>query len=156
MSETKRTEIGTLGEFGLIDRVTGNWPLFQQSTLTGIGDDAAVLDGGGDQAILISTDMMIEGIHFDLAYHPLGHLGYKAIIVNLSDICAMNGTPTHVLVSVGISNRFSVEAVEEIYAGIRHAWPSPISTRPAFSSPASASNFGPLRGRVFSCLMEFL
>jgi thiamine-monophosphate kinase len=121
MSETKRTEIGTLGEFGLIDRVTGNWPLFQQSTLTGIGDDAAVLDGGGDQAILISTDMMIEGIHFDLAYHPLGHLGYKAIIVNLSDICAMNGTPTHVLVSVGISNRFSVEAVEEIYAGIRHA-----------------------------------
>jgi thiamine-monophosphate kinase len=65
MSETKRTESGTLGEFGLIDRVTGNWPLFQQSTLTGIGDDAAVLDGGGDQAILISTDMMIEGIHFD-------------------------------------------------------------------------------------------
>jgi thiamine-monophosphate kinase len=120
MSETQRTEIGNLGEFGLIERITANWPLFQKNTLQGIGDDAAVLDGG-DDAILVSTDMMIEGIHFDLAYHPLSHLGYKAIIVNLSDICAMNGTPMQVLVSVAISNRFSVEAVEELYAGIRQA-----------------------------------
>ena len=120
MSETTRTEIGTLGEFGLIDRITANWPHFHQDTLTGVGDDAAVLDGG-DHAILVSTDMMVEGIHFDLSYHPLKHLGYKAIIVNLSDICAMNGIPRQVLVSVGISNRFSVEAVEELYAGIRHA-----------------------------------
>jgi len=120
MSESKRTEIGTLGEFGLIDRVTADWPLFQPTTIKGIGDDAAILDGG-DHAILVSTDMMIEGIHFDLAYHPLKHLGYKAIIVNLSDICAMNGVPQQVLISVGISNRFSVEAVEELYAGIRHA-----------------------------------
>lgn len=118
--ENTRTEIGTLGEFGLIDRLTKDWPLFHQSTLKGIGDDAAVIDRG-DDAILVTTDLLIEGIHFDLAYHPLKHLGYKSIIVNLSDIYAMNGRAEQVFVSVGISNRFSVEAMEELYAGIRVA-----------------------------------
>ncbi|HLF64995.1 MAG TPA: thiamine-phosphate kinase [Saprospiraceae bacterium] len=120
MSETKRTEIGTLGEFGLIDRLTQDWPLYHHNTLKGVGDDAAVLNDGVE-AILVTTDMLIEGIHFDLAYHPLKHLGYKSIIVNLSDIYAMNGHAEQVFVSVGISNRFSVEAIEELYAGIRVA-----------------------------------
>jgi thiamine-monophosphate kinase len=115
-----RTEISTLGEFGLIDHLTSNWPLFHPSTLKGIGDDAAVIDGG-DEAIVVTTDMLIEGIHFDLAYHPLKHLGYKSVIVNLSDIYAMNARAEQVFVSIGISNRFSVEALEEIYAGIRVA-----------------------------------
>jgi thiamine-monophosphate kinase len=120
MANSNRTEISTLGEFGLIDRLTQHWPLFHDSTITGIGDDAAVLDGG-DESILVSTDMLIEGIHFDLAYHPLKHLGYKSIVVNLSDICAMNGRAEQVFVSIGISNRFSVEALEELYSGIRIA-----------------------------------
>ncbi len=120
MSDTKRTEIGTLGEFGLIDRLTQDWPQYHKNTLKGVGDDAAVIDDG-DEGILVTTDMLIEGIHFDLAYHPLKHLGYKSIIVNLSDIYAMNGHAEQVFVSVGISNRFSVEAMEELYAGIRAA-----------------------------------
>ena len=120
MTEPKRTEISSLGEFSLIDRLTQNWPQYHASTIKGVGDDAAVLDGG-DEAILVTTDMLIEGIHFDLAYHPLTHLGYKAIIVNLSDIYAMNGRAEQVFVSIGISNRFSVEALEELYAGIRAA-----------------------------------
>jgi thiamine-monophosphate kinase len=119
-NEQMRTEISTLGEFGLIARLTDSWPRYQQSTLTGVGDDAAVI-ADGENGILVTTDMLIEGIHFDLAYHPLRHLGYKAVVVNLSDICAMNGLPEQVFVSIGISNRFSVEAVEEIYAGIRAA-----------------------------------
>ena len=120
MTEPKRTEISSLGEFSLIDRLTQNWPQYHASTIKGVGDDAAVLDGG-DEAILATTDMLIEGIHFDLAYHPLTHLGYKAIIVNLSDIYAMNGRAEQVFVSIGISNRFSIEALEELYAGIRAA-----------------------------------
>ncbi len=120
MAEEKRTEISTLGEFGLIERLTGGWPRLQDSTLMGIGDDAAVLDAG-DHAMLVTTDILIEGIHFDLMYHPLKHLGYKAVVVNLSDIYAMNGTPEQVFVSIGISSRFSVEAMEELYSGIRAA-----------------------------------
>lgn len=118
---TPRTEIATLGEFGLIDRITGSFVNRQPSTIKSVGDDAAVLDTGGDKLTLVTTDMLIEGIHFDLLYCPLKHLGYKSVIVNLSDICAMNGMPTQITVSIGISNRFSVEAVEELYAGIQAA-----------------------------------
>lgn len=120
-SSTSRTEIGQLGEFGLIDRLTSPFIPHQSSTVKGIGDDAAVLDTGGDQFTLVSTDMLVEGIHFDLMYTPLKHLGYKSVVVNLSDIYAMNGTPTQITVSIGISNRFSVEALEEIYSGIQLA-----------------------------------
>ena len=115
-----RTEIGEIGEFGLIERVAGAFPLLQPSTLYGVGDDAAVIDNG-DQLTVISTDLLIEGVHFDLMYFPLKHLGYKAVVVNLSDIYAMNATPKQITVSIALSNRFSVEAVEELYAGIRAA-----------------------------------
>ncbi|MEO5906548.1 MAG: thiamine-phosphate kinase, partial [Saprospiraceae bacterium] len=115
-----RTDIGQLGEFGLIDRIAAKTKITREDTLRGIGDDAAVLDYGG-QPVIVTTDLLIEGIHFDLMYHPLKHLGYKAIIVNLSDICAMNAIPKHVTVSLAISNRFSVEAIDEIYEGIRIA-----------------------------------
>ncbi len=114
------TDVSTLGEFGLIDRISSLTRLTRKDTLKGIGDDAAVLDYGGDP-VIVTTDLLIEGIHFDLMYHPLRHLGYKAIIVNLSDICAMNAIPRHVTVSIAISNRFSVEAVDELYEGIRIA-----------------------------------
>lgn len=116
----ERTEIGALGEFGLIRHLTSELVTRQPSTLLGVGDDAAVIDAG-DKRVLISTDMLCEGVHFDLSYTPLKHLGYKAIIVNLSDICAMNAVPTQVTVSLALSNRFSVEAVEELYAGMRKA-----------------------------------
>jgi thiamine-monophosphate kinase len=118
--KAKRTEIGSLGEFGLIDRLSKPFYVRQPSTVKGIGDDAAVIDSG-EYYTIISTDLLIEGIHFDLMYHPLKHLGYKAVIVNLSDIYAMNAQPTQITVSIGISNRFSVEAVEELYAGIKSA-----------------------------------
>ncbi len=114
------TDVSTLGEFGLIDRINLKNKISRQDTLKGIGDDAAVLDYGGDP-VIVTTDLLVEGIHFDLMYHPLRHLGYKAIIVNLSDICAMNAIPRHVTVSIAISNRFSVEAVDELYEGIRIA-----------------------------------
>lgn len=113
----ERTNIEKLGEFGLIDHLTKNIKLTQKSSIKGIGDDAAVLDFGGKKT-LISTDMLLEGIHFDLAYTPLKHLGYKAIQVNLSDIYAMNGTATQVTVSIGMSSRFPLEAIEELYEGI--------------------------------------
>src|ERR1700753_3427553 len=113
----EKTNIETLGEFGLIDHLTKNIVLVQKSTLKGVGDDAAVLDFGGKR-VLISTDMLLEGIHFDLAYTPLKHLGYKAIQVNLSDIYAMNGMATQVTVSIGMSSKFPLEAVEELYKGI--------------------------------------
>lgn len=113
----ERTNLEELGEFGLISYLTKNFALSQQSTLKGVGDDAAVLDALGKK-VLISTDMLLEGIHFDLAYTPLKHLGYKAIQVNLSDICAMNAIPTQVTVSIGLSSRFPLEAVEELYEGI--------------------------------------
>ena len=116
----ERTEISDLGEFGLIRRLTKDWPTHQPSTLRGVGDDAAVLDPGG-QRVVMSTDMLCEGVHFDLSYAPLKHLGYKAVVVNLSDVCAMNAKPTQVVVGLGLSNRFSVEAVEDLYAGIRLA-----------------------------------
>jgi thiamine-monophosphate kinase len=113
----EKTNIEELGEFGLIDHLTNNIKIGQQSTLKGVGDDAAVLDFK-NKKVLVSTDMLLEGIHFDLAYTPLKHLGYKAIQVNLSDIYAMNGTAAQVTVSIGISSKFSLEAVEELYEGI--------------------------------------
>lgn len=119
-NETSRTDVNTLGEFGLIDHLTRNFPLRQISSVKGIGDDAAVIENGSFCTV-VSTDMLVEGIHFDLAYTPLKHLGYKAVVVNLSDICAMNAMPKQITVSIAISNRFSVEALDELYAGIRAA-----------------------------------
>ena len=113
----QRTSIAQLGEFGLIDHLTKNFEINQESTLKGIGDDAAVLDFGTRKTV-VSTDLLIEGVHFDLAYMPLKHLGYKAVVVNLSDICAMNAKPTQITVSVAVSNRFPLEALEELYEGI--------------------------------------
>jgi thiamine-monophosphate kinase len=113
----EKTNIEELGEFGLIDHLTKNIKIVQQSTLKGVGDDAAMLDFKGKK-VLVSTDMLLEGIHFDLAYTPLKHLGYKAVQVNLSDIYAMNGTAAQVTVSIGISSKFPLEAVEELYEGI--------------------------------------
>ncbi len=115
-----RTEINELGEFGLIHRLTENLPQYHASTRFGVGDDAAVIDAG-EEFILVSTDMLTEGIHFNLMYTPLKHLGYKSVVVNLSDIYAMNGRPEQITVSLALSNRFSVEAVEELYSGIRLA-----------------------------------
>ncbi len=115
------TEISSLGEFGLIDRITENLPKFNASTLTSVGDDAAVLDFGPDREVLVSTDMLLEGVHFDLTYMPLKHLGYKSAVVNFSDIYAMNGTPRQLVVGLGISKRFTVEHIEALYAGLRLA-----------------------------------
>ena len=120
MNERKRTEISTLGEFGLIDHLTGGLEHYNSSTRRGVGDDAAVIDMGG-RATLVTTDLLLEGIHFDLTYTPLKHLGYKSAMVNLSDIYAMNGTPRQLTVSLGISRRFCIEDIEELYAGIRLA-----------------------------------
>ncbi len=116
----KRTEISELGEFGLIDHIKKNFSLHHPSSLKGIGDDAAVIDAG-EQVILLSTDMLLEGIHFDLSYMPLKHLGYKAVAANVSDIAAMNGRPEQIIVGLALSNRFSVEAVDALYEGIRAA-----------------------------------
>jgi thiamine-monophosphate kinase len=116
----QRTSIAQLGEFGLIDHLTKNFKINQTSTLKGIGDDAAVLDFK-DKKIVISTDLLIEGVHFDLAYMPLKHLGYKAVVVNISDICAMNAKATQITVSVAVSNRFPLEALDELFAGISAA-----------------------------------
>ena len=113
----QRTEIATLGEFGLIRHLTKAVTLKNKSTLKGVGDDAAVLDYR-DKQTLITTDLLLEGVHFDLIYTPLKHLGYKAAVVNFSDIYAMNGQPKQMTVSVGISKRFAVEDLEELYAGI--------------------------------------
>lgn len=112
-----RTSLSELGEFGLIEHLTKNFSLNQESSVKGIGDDAAVLDFKGKKT-LVSTDLLIEGVHFDLAYMPLKHLGYKAVVVNVSDICAMNARPTQITVSVAVSNRFPLEALEELYEGI--------------------------------------
>lgn len=117
MENEARTEIDTLGEFGLIKHLTDNNEIKNESTVKAIGDDAAVVKSG-DKLSLISTDFLIEGVHFDLSYMPLKHLGYKAVVVNLSDIYAMNGTPKQITVSIAISNRFSVEAIEEFYKGV--------------------------------------
>ena len=110
------TSLESLGEFGLIDRLTKNIKIYQASTMKGTGDDAAVIDAG-DKALLLSTDLLIEGIHFDLTYMPFKHLGYKAAVVNISDIAAMNGIPGQMTLSVAVSSRFSVEALDELYAG---------------------------------------
>lgn len=114
-------EISEIGEFGLIDRLTENLPMHNDSTIKGVGDDAAVLRYGDGKDVLVSTDLLVEGVHFDLTYVPLKHLGYKSAIVNFSDICAMNGTPKQITVSLGISARFTVEHIEALYAGIRLA-----------------------------------
>ncbi|HAK79964.1 MAG TPA: thiamine-phosphate kinase [Runella sp.] len=116
-----RTELSTLGEFGLIERINQQFTPVLPQTIKGIGDDAAVIDTGSDEYTLVSTDMLIEGVHFDLSYAPLKHLGFKAVAVNVSDIAAMNGTPRQITVSIGLSNRFSVEAIDELYAGIQTA-----------------------------------
>jgi len=120
MSDIKRTEISTLGEFCLIEKLTKEFKLKNKSSIRGIGDDAAILDYSGFKTV-VSTDLMVEGIHFDLAYFPLRHLGFKSVIVNLSDIYAMNAIPKQITVSMALSNRFSVEALEEIYFGIKTA-----------------------------------
>jgi len=114
------TEISSLGEFGLIDKLTEKLPLNNAATKYAVGDDAAVLDYP-DTEVLVTTDLLLEGVHFDLTYVPLKHLGYKSAIVNFSDIYAMNGTPRQITVSLGISKRFTVEHIEELYAGIRLA-----------------------------------
>lgn len=119
MSE-KRTELSSLGEFGLIDRIQQHVQLHNATSLKGIGDDAAILSAG-EESMVVSTDMLLEGVHFDLSYMPLQHLGYKAVAVNVSDIAAMNAKPEQIVISIGISNRFSLEAVDALYEGIRAA-----------------------------------
>lgn len=113
----QRTEISSLGEFGLINHLTKNIDIKNASSILGVGDDAAIIDHFGRQTV-ITTDILIEGIHFDLSYTPLKHLGYKSVVVNLSDLYAMNATPTQLLLSIGFSNRYSVEALEDFYAGV--------------------------------------
>lgn len=115
MSENQRTELGQLGEFGLIDQLTKSFENKQPSTVKGVGDDAAVLERNDTQYTLVSTDLLLEGVHFNLMYVPFKHLGYKAVVVNLSDIVAMNGTPEHITVSIAVSNRFPLEALQELY-----------------------------------------
>lgn len=121
MSEEKRTGLESLGEFGTIDLLTKRFKLSNESSIYGIGDDAAVLERNEEQYTLVSTDMLVEGIHFNLMYVPFKHLGYKAIAVNVSDIAAMNGKAEQVTVSIAVSNRFPLEALEELYDGIRLA-----------------------------------
>jgi len=118
--KTSRTELTELGEFGLIDHLTSGITLVNSSSLRGVGDDAAVIDNG-DFMTLVSTDLLVEGVHFDLTYSPLRHLGYKSAVVNFSDIYAMNGTPRQITIGMAVSNRFSVEALEEFYEGIKLA-----------------------------------
>lgn len=120
MNKIKQTQISELGEFGLIDRLTKNIQIKNDSTLKGVGDDAAVLDYK-TKRVVVSSDLLTEGVHFNLMYVPLKHLGYKSVIVNLSDIYAMNAVPRQIVVNIALSNKFSVEAVEEIYSGIHLA-----------------------------------
>ena len=115
--EGNRTEVSTLGEFGLIDHLTKNIEIHNASTIVGVGDDAAVIDHFGKQTV-VTNDLLIEGVHFDLMYTPLKHLGYKTVVVNVSDICAMNAAPTQIILGLGFSNRFSVEALDEFYEGV--------------------------------------
>ena len=120
MAEPKRTEISSIGEFGLIDKITNDITLKNSSSLKGVGDDAAAINAGGTTQ-LVTTDILVEGIHFDLSYSPLKHLGYKAVVTNLSDVYAMNAIPKQIVVALAISNRFSVEAIEELYKGVHLA-----------------------------------
>lgn len=117
----KRTEIGEIGEFGLIDHLNQSIIIKHQSTIKGIGDDAAVIDIENDRVLVVTTDLLLEGVHFDLAYAPLTHVGFKAVAVNISDVAAMNAIPKQITVSIALSNRFSVEAVDALYAGINAA-----------------------------------
>lgn len=119
--EEKKSDLQELGEFGLIDKISSDFQPKLPTTLLGIGDDAAVIDISETEAMLVSTDMLIEGIHFNLMYMPLLHLGYKAVTVNLSDIVAMNAIPEQITVSIGLSSKFPIEAVEELYKGIKKA-----------------------------------
>ena len=119
-NKENRTELSSLGEFGLIDQIASAVELKNPESVRGIGDDAAVIDNG-DEMTVVTTDMLVEGVHFDLTFQPLKHLGYKAVTVNLSDIYAMNATPKQIVVGIGISNRFSLEAIEELYEGIQMA-----------------------------------
>lgn len=118
MSEDKRTELHELGEFGTIELLTKSFQNVVPSTVKGVGDDAAVIERNENEFTLISTDLLLEGVHFNLMYMPFKHLGYKAVVVNLSDIIAMNGVPEQITVSLAVSNRFPVEALEELYEGI--------------------------------------
>ena len=121
MNTTKRTEISSLGEFGFIERLTKDITPVNKETVKGIGDDAAILQFSNDEEVLITTDLFMEGVHFDLTYFPLKHLGYKVVVANISDIYAMNGTPKQITVSLGISRKFCIEDIEELYSGIRLA-----------------------------------
>jgi len=116
----ERTPLSQLGEFALIEHLTKNFKMSHASTIKGIGDDAAILNFK-DKKVVVSTDLLVEGVHFDLSYMPLKHLGYKAVVVNLSDVYAMNATPTQMTVSIAVSNRFPLEALEDLYAGIEAA-----------------------------------
>jgi thiamine-monophosphate kinase len=115
--EDGRTEISSLGEFGLIDHLTKNIEIQSASTILGVGDDAAIIDHFGKQTV-VTNDLLVEGVHFDLMYTPLKHLGYKTVVVNVSDVYAMNATPTHIILGIGFSNRFSLEALDEFYEGV--------------------------------------
>jgi thiamine-monophosphate kinase len=117
MSGEERTEISSLGEFGLIDHLTKNIEIQNASTVLGVGDDAAVIDHFGKQTV-ITTDLLLEAVHFDLAYTPLKHLGYKSVVVNLSDLYAMNAVPTQIIIGLGLSNRISLEAIDDFYEGV--------------------------------------
>lgn len=121
MNTTKRTEISSLGEFGFVERLTKDIKPANKETVMGIGDDAAILQFSGDEEVLITTDLFMEGVHFDLTYFPLKHLGYKVVVANISDIYAMNGTPKQITVSLGISRKFCIEDIEELYSGMRLA-----------------------------------
>ena len=121
MNTTKRTEISSLGEFGLIEQITKELTTSNKETVKGTGDDAAILQFSNDEEVLVTTDLLMEGIHFDLTYFPLKHLGYKAVVANISDIYAMNGTPKQITVSLALSRKFCIEDVEELYSGMRLA-----------------------------------
>lgn len=121
MNTTKRTEISSLGEFGLIERLTKELSTSNKETIKGAGDDAAILQFNENEEVLVTTDLLMEGIHFDLTYFPLRHLGYKAVVANISDIYAMNGTPKQITVSLALSRKFCIEDVEELYAGMKLA-----------------------------------
>lgn len=121
MSEKKRTEISELGEFGLIDRLTSKFTIKQSSSLTGVGDDAAVIDAGNGEVIVVSTDTMLEGVDFDLTYFPLKHLGYKAVTIGVNDILAMNARPEQIMLSLGVSSKLPVEALDDLYEGVHFA-----------------------------------
>jgi len=121
MSDQNRMELNELGEFALIDALTGTFGMENKSTKRGVGDDAAIIEYDSGKQTVVSTDMLVEGVHFDMVYTPLKHLGYKAVIVNLSDIYAMNAIPKQITVSLAVSNRFSYQALEELYTGIKMA-----------------------------------